>query len=471
VPELLGDFRLIGKLGEGGMGAVYEGIQQKLNRKVAVKVLAQRLSRDTVFLERFKREARAAASINHPNVIQVYDIGEDEGIKWYAMEYVHGENVGDRIKRAGKIPVGEALAIVTCVAEALKEAKAQGVVHRDIKPDNILITTKGQVKLADLGLAKLLDEDSAMTLTGTGMGSPHFMAPEQAQDAGQVDHRADIYALGITLLTMVTGKRPYSATSPYVLARAHAEEPLPSGEELGTALPVELEQLIRKMAAKNPEDRYADYDELLADLRRLQGDHPASISPGVVNEKVRKLHRKMMELDRSEIAAADTDVSTGFSGFQDSDARPSEAPADNRSDDKRRSLIVAGIVVMLGLVYVGADYARSRDSREMQPPAQSRAAPSLTAPPRIIRLCRRRLAGPPTACWTWRPWLFSWGARDRSLFLRRVGCRRFPWASSACCCRKRSPAPTTCITCRWASRCSCRHAASRGTAGAARGSC
>ena len=400
VPEFLGDFRLIGRLGEGGMGAVYEGIQQKLNRKVAVKVLAQRLSNDTVFLERFKREARAAASINHPNLIQVFDIGEDDGIKWYAMEYVHGENVGDRIKRDGKLPLEEALSIVTYVAEALQEAKAQSVVHRDIKPENILVTTKGQVKLADLGLAKILEDETAMTLTGTGMGSPHFMAPEQAQDAGHVDHRVDIYSLGITLLTMLTGQRPYAATSPYVLARAHAEQPLPSGEALGTELPPGIEALIQKMAAKNPGERHQDYDELIADLRRIQGDKLAPITPGVVNEKIRELHRQMLAKDDSSIAEAVTEVSADYSGFPSATAVPPPASGRTKPDPNRPVLGAIAAVVLLGLAYVGADYAKSAKSRngDLVDPSRAPAVPNMgpAAPERPARpTFERGVSNPP----------------------------------------------------------------------------
>lgn len=359
VPELLGDFRLLGKIGEGGMGAVYEGVQQKLDRKVTVKVLAQRLATDEIFLERFRREARSAASINHPNLIQVFDIGEQEGIHFYAMEYVHGETVGARIKREGKIAEAEALAIVRRVAEALQEAKVQAIVHRDIKPENILITTKGHVKLADLGLAKIMAEETAMTLTGTGMGSPHFMAPEQAEDAGRVDHRVDIYSLGITLLTMVTGRRPYSATSPYVLARAHAEQPLPSGKELGTEISVEVEKLILRMAAKNPAARYQDYESLIEDVKLIQGSEPSPVAPAPAIEHVRELARQMAATNGGQA----TDVSGDYSGFPGSP--PESLPADNPAVAARsRALQFSiGAGVLFGFIYFAIDYAKLWQSR------------------------------------------------------------------------------------------------------------
>ncbi len=326
------------------MGSVYEGIQQKLDRWVAVKVLASRLAQDEVFLERFSREAKAAASINHPGLIQVFDIGEEQAINFYAMEFVEGEDLGARLKRDERIPVDEALAVMTKVAEALQEALAQNVIHRDIKPENIMITSKGEVKLADLGLAKILVGETDVTLTGTGMGSPHFMAPEQAEDAGNVDHRADIYSLGITLFTVLTGKRPFESTSPYTLARAHAEKSLPSGGDLGRELPVEIESLIRRMAAKNPDDRFGKYDGLLDELHRLQPGGPTEIRAGIVDQRVRELYRDMMASDDSSVSSdaltRDGSLSNDFSGF----ASATAIPTDSRRENNRFRLAVLTIV-------------------------------------------------------------------------------------------------------------------------------
>ena len=360
VPTQLGDFRLVGKIGEGGMGAVYEGIQQKLERRVAVKVLAPRLAQDEVFLGRFKREARAAASINHVGLVQVFDIGEEQGVHFYAMEFISGEDLGRRLKREGRIPVEEAMAIVTHVAESLEEALEQNVIHRDIKPENIMVTSKGDVKLADLGLAKILVGETDVTLTGTGMGSPHFMAPEQAEDAGHVDHRADIYSLGITLLTLLTGKRPFDSTSPYTLARAHAEKPLPSGGELGQALPKEVEALIHRMAAKVIDERFPDYPALLNELKRLQPHGLAEISAGIVDERVQALYQNLVSSERgdavSQAAMQDDSLSNNFSGFSSLSA----IPAGDRTQSKGFRLGTYSIVavVVMALAYMAFDYAR-----------------------------------------------------------------------------------------------------------------
>ena len=277
-PTVSEDFKITAKIGAGGMGAVYEAIQLKLDRKVAVKVLADRLASDPEFLERFKREARAAAVVNHPNLVQVFDYGEADGLHYSIMEYVEGENLVQRLKRTGPLPVSEALEIVSKVAEALRAAWAKKIIHRDIKPENIMITADGQVKLADLGLAKILTEESSMTMTGMGLGSPHYMAPEQAEDAKDVDNRTDIYSLGVTLLTLVTGKKAFKGNSPYALIKAHAEKPIPTGAELGTELPDGIDALIGRMAAKRPEERYADYDGLLTDITSLRTDTNATIT-------------------------------------------------------------------------------------------------------------------------------------------------------------------------------------------------
>ena len=279
--QTLGEYRIVRKLGEGGMGAVYEAEHTKLKRRVALKVLPQKFVQDSTFLERFHREAQSAAALNHTNIIQLYDIGEDRGHHFFGMELIDGESAQDRLDREGKLSLDWALHIVRGVAEALKYAHERQIIHRDIKPDNIMLTKDGHVKLADLGLAKKVGGDTVgVTQTGAGMGTPYYMAPEQAEDAAHVDHRADIYALGITLLHLLTGKRPYDGDSAYSIIIAHVNKPLPSGEQLGTALLAGVEALIQKMCAKSPEERYQDHDSLLADLERAQAGQPTLASTG-----------------------------------------------------------------------------------------------------------------------------------------------------------------------------------------------
>ncbi len=268
----LGGYELQKKIGEGGMGAVYEAIQTRLARKVAVKVLSHRFTEDELFLGRFQREAKSAAVLNHPNIVQVFDIDQDGLCHFFSMEFVEGETVLERMKREGKIPLDDALQIIESVTEALGDAIRESIIHRDIKPENIILSTRGRIKIADLGLAKSVDEeDQSMTQTGSSLGTPYYMSPEQAKDAASVDHRADIYALGITLLHMLTGKRPFSGKTAYAIILAHSQEKLPTGGELGTDLPTEVDALIQKMAAKKADERFQTYEDLLSEIRSVSG--------------------------------------------------------------------------------------------------------------------------------------------------------------------------------------------------------
>lgn len=283
---LLGQYRLVRLIASGGMGEVYEAIQLSLDRRVALKLIAPHLTSQPEFLQRFEREAKSAAMLNHPNIVQVYDFGCADGQHYLAMEFVDGSDVSELLRARGKLGVEEALQIIEQTAAALNAAHQQRIIHRDIKPANLLVTKSGLIKVSDLGLAKRLDEASEMTLTGAGIGSPHFLAPEQASDASTVDHRADIYSLGITLLYLLTGKRPFERSSAFSVVLAHVQQPLPTGAELGAPLPDGVETLIRKMAAKKREDRYPTYDELLADIARLkQGQAPIARPPSKPSRK------------------------------------------------------------------------------------------------------------------------------------------------------------------------------------------
>ncbi|HEY1663788.1 MAG TPA: serine/threonine-protein kinase [Verrucomicrobiae bacterium] len=277
----LGGYRLVRKIAQGGMGIIYEAIQVKLSRKVALKILTDQLATRPEFLQRFEREARASAALNHPNIVQVHDFGEAEGRHYIIMEFIEGDNLSNYVAKHGKIPVENALAIIEQAALALKAASEKSIVHRDIKPSNLMVTRDGRVKVADMGLAKILTEDSELTMSSVSIGSPHFIAPEQAGSSKTADHRVDIYSLGVTLLYLVTGKYAYDGDSPISIVLAHATKPLPSGAELGTDLPPEIEAFIRRMAAKNPDHRYQNYDELLADLQLVKQGYLPTAAPGM----------------------------------------------------------------------------------------------------------------------------------------------------------------------------------------------
>ncbi|MBI2193784.1 MAG: protein kinase [Planctomycetes bacterium] len=277
----LGNYRIVRKIGQGGMGTVYEAIQGGLGRRIALKTLARKFVEDELFLRRFQREARAAASLDHPHIVQVYEMAHDRGLYFYSMQYVEGEDLLVRVQRDGPLPLAEALRILVEVIQALDYAYQRGVIHRDIKPDNILVCPDGAVKITDLGLARSLDEPVRLTATGTGLGSPHYMSPEQGRGDPDLDCRSDIYSLGITLFVVLTGMRPFTGKSPFEIVMAHLEQPFPSACRIRPGLPPGVDELLLRMTAKRREDRPASYDVLLREIGVLQGKNGP---PGLVRQ-------------------------------------------------------------------------------------------------------------------------------------------------------------------------------------------
>lgn len=265
----LGDFKLVKKLGEGGMGEVYLARQQGLDRMVAVKVLSKQLGKKQTFVERFFREARAMARLDHPNVLKVFAVETDKGRHYVAIEFVDGQSMQDWVDQLGHLSVADAVNVTIRCAEALQHAHDEGLVHRDIKPDNVLVTSNGIVKVADFGLAKAADEDVSMTQSGTGMGTPLYMAPEQARNAKFVDLRADIYALGCSLYHFLTGQLPFNGDSALELIMAKEKGLFTSARKLNSSIPDRLDLLIDRMIAKDPDHRYANCGDLLRDLEAL----------------------------------------------------------------------------------------------------------------------------------------------------------------------------------------------------------
>ncbi len=265
----LGDFKLLKKLGEGGMGEVYLARQQGLDRNVALKVLSKQLGKKDTFVERFFREARAMARLDHPNVLKVFAVETDKGRHYVAIEYVDGQSMQDWLDQLGRLSVPDAMLVTVRCAEALVHAHEANLVHRDIKPDNVLVTKSGQVKVADFGLAKAADDDVSMTQSGTGMGTPLYMAPEQARNAKTVDLRADIYALGCSLYHFLTGELPFQGETALELVMAKEKGLFTSARKLNKEIPDRLDLLVDRMIAKDPDHRYADCQELLGDLNSL----------------------------------------------------------------------------------------------------------------------------------------------------------------------------------------------------------
>jgi len=267
---VLGNFRLGDKIGAGAMGAVYRAGQLTTGRPVAVKVLRPHLAKDRLFLSRFLREARALSRLSHPNIVRCYGMGKELGRHFLAMELVEGKSLGDWLYRLGRVSVGDAVRVTLAVARALQHAHQSGLVHRDVKPDNILITPEGDVKLADLGLAKgVLDEEVSATQAGHGAGTPVYMAPEQARSARQADPRSDLYALGCVLYHLLTGQFPFPADSAVEVILAKVEGRYTPAGSLDPEVPRALDEVLALLLAPHPDDRYQSASDLLNDLEEL----------------------------------------------------------------------------------------------------------------------------------------------------------------------------------------------------------
>ncbi len=270
IVEVVGDFEILGKLGQGGMGAVYRARQISLDREIALKILPGSLEADPEFVNRFQREARVAASLNHANLVKVYASGQADGCHYIAMELIEGETLGAWLKR-GPLPPPEALRICADVARALEHGwqRAQ-LIHRDIKPGNIFLSVQGDVKVGDLGLAKTTGGDTTgLTQTGTAMGTPHYISPEQAKGDRDIDFRADIYSLGCTLYQMLTGRTPYEGRDPLAVFHQHIHAAPPAILKVLPQCPIPLARLVGRMLKKLKRERHASYGELIAHIESV----------------------------------------------------------------------------------------------------------------------------------------------------------------------------------------------------------
>jgi serine/threonine-protein kinase len=281
VPEKIGHYEILGLLGKGAMGEVYEGRDPNLGRRVALKVLGRKHQESTEFKERFLREGRSLAAMNHVNVVQVYFIGEFEGRPFLAMEFLDGEDIGSLIKKNGPLVPGDAAEVVRQAAVGLNEAKRAGVVHRDVKPSNLVVTKSGEVKVTDFGLAKALQEDLSITATGVFVGTPDYLAPEQAMGE-DVDSSADVYALGCSLYHMCTGNPPFrkggSDDHYTAVVRRHLKAERPVLKTQIAGFDEELSDLCRRMMSRRPDVR-PSLVELIDGLPKIIGRIGGQIPP------------------------------------------------------------------------------------------------------------------------------------------------------------------------------------------------
>jgi serine/threonine-protein kinase len=275
-----GRYEILRHLARGGMAEVYLAHDLMLDRPVALKVLFPELSTDRNFVERFRREAQAAANLSHPNIVSIYDWGEEEGTYFIVMEYIEGRTLGQIIRGEGPLLADRAAEIGADVAAALAFAHRSGVVHRDVKPGNVLISPTGQVKVTDFGIARAANSDGDLTQTGAVMGTATYFSPEQAQ-GNRVDGRSDVYSLGVVLYEMVAGRPPFTGDNPMAIAYKHVrEEPVPP-RSVNADVPEAFEAIVLQAMAKNPNDRYTSADELRQDLLRFRQGRMVLANPTV----------------------------------------------------------------------------------------------------------------------------------------------------------------------------------------------
>jgi len=266
---LTSKYEVVEKVGEGGMGVVYKALQRSMDRTVALKVLAPKYAARPKFVQRFIDEARAAGRLNHPNIIQVHDVDTENGIHYFSMEFIDGGTCAQLLKANGPFPPDQALEITRLTAKALQYAHENRLIHRDVKPDNIMVSSSNMVKLADLGISKSFDEAEAEERPKKIIGTPHYMAPEAIQGK-RIDHRVDIYSLGATLYHLLTGQTPYSGKSATSVLRSHVNDAPKPLAELRPELPDRLCQLVEHMMAKDPESRHATMTDLISAVEAVQ---------------------------------------------------------------------------------------------------------------------------------------------------------------------------------------------------------
>lgn len=263
-------YRILSKIGVGGMADVYKGEDTLLGRPVAIKILHANFASDDEFVSRFKREAQAAGKLNHPNIVNMYDVGYDQDMHYIIMEYVDGETLKEYITRHHRLSIDEAVKITISIGEGLEHAHAMGIVHCDIKPHNVIITNTGRVKVTDFGIARAMNSTNTVMYTNSIMGSAHYLSPEQASGKS-VDGNTDIYSLGVVLYEMLTGKVPFEGDTPIAVALKHVREKVIPPTRYNPSIPPLLESVVLKALAKNPADRFESISEMMGDLRLSQG--------------------------------------------------------------------------------------------------------------------------------------------------------------------------------------------------------
>lgn len=384
VGTIVGDrYEILEQVGRGGMAEVFKGKDHKLNRFVAVKVLKEEFRENEAFVKKFKEEAQAAAGLAHPNIVNVYDVGDENGIYYIVMELVEGITLKNYIERKGRLTIKEATSIAIQVSSGLAVAHGNHIVHRDIKPQNIIISREGKVKVTDFGIAKAT---TSQTTTSNAMGSVHYASPEQAR-GGYVDHRSDIYSLGVVLYEMVTGRVPFDGETAVTVAVKHLQEELVPPSTYCEDLPYSLEQIIKKCMEKSPDRRYQDIEDLQADLKQSlmdpEGDFVKMVDIDeqaktvLMDRKTTSKAKASRRIERVQIDPEEEDEED-----DDEEETYGEDDEDEEDDDEELSpviekvmtvagVLLAVIIVIVMLMFVSNFLGLGKGSEEEQEPEQT----------------------------------------------------------------------------------------------------
>ena len=359
-------YEILGKIGTGGMADVYKAKDHKLNRFVAVKVLKAEFREDKTFIRKFKSEAQAAAGLTHPNIVNVFDVGDDEGVYYIVMELIEGITLKEYISKKGRLSIKEATSIAIQVSMGLETAHSHGIVHRDVKPQNIIISTDGKVKVTDFGIARAA---SSNTISSNVMGSVHYSSPEQVR-GGYSDEKSDIYSLGITMYEMITGRVPFDGDTTVAIAIKHLQEEMVSPSVYAPDLPYSLEQIIYKCTQKSVDRRYSCMEEVIADLKHSlidpQGDF-VKLAPVntdaktvVISEKeLGEIKHTPKQVSKQELEGADGDYGdSDYDSEEDEDESYKRRQRQRSNRRKKKAVsravtivaLLAGAAVLIGLI-------------------------------------------------------------------------------------------------------------------------
>lgn len=387
---LLNRYELLEKIGEGGMGIVYKAKCTLLNRFVAVKILKTELSTYDDFVHRFKQEASSIASLSHPNIVNIHDIGSEDNINFIVMEYVNGETLKQAIKKNSKLTSLETLEIALQIAKGLEYAHKNNIIHRDIKPDNILITEDNIVKITDFGIAKVTD---SVTVTNSNkiIGSVHYFSPEQAKGSF-VDYRTDIYALGVVMYEMITGQVPFKADLSIAVAMMHIQEPVIPPKEVLTNMPENINSVILKTLEKEPINRFQTASELINVLTAIKNDLNLE-----VNFKSKSIDATTIMMTKPDMTLFDTKIdSTAVMNnepieetivLNNNEKNPS---SNNKNSKNKKVIIITGLIILIAIIgvlfkYTLKEYYIDTDAPDLETINVEAASSETTVPEKNIK--------------------------------------------------------------------------------------